>query len=191
MTRFPRVSRVVVPAMALLLTACSRNAEREIHLIPAGDSGDVYVLHDVLGGAPARYEGDARVYEIPADGILRSETPTPEGRWGPGDVRYFYLEADGSRSPILGDWSSAIHDTPANRADSTIGIYFRSVGSFWSQGMSCPVVHEHYAVGTKSFLLDHPAEPRSRHARLAEQLRLDPVWCSRRHRRRRATARRP
>jgi hypothetical protein len=144
--------------------------------------GSVDIIHDVLDGVPARYEAGARVYEIPTDGILRSATPVPQGRWGPGDVRYFFVARDGARTPIADYWSGANHDTPANRADPAIGVYSRSVGSVWFGGMSCPVVHEHYSVGTKSYLLDHPESP---HGRLDEYLKQHPVQCSRRHDRRR------
>lgn len=179
----------LLSALAVVLAACFRQAEPEIHLIPAGYSGGVYILHDVVGGVPVRYEDGARVYDIPSDGILRPASPMPEGRWGPGDVRYFYVSEDGSRSPIVVDWPSSIHDTPANRADPMVGIYFRSFGSSGIKStMSCPVVHEHYSVGTRAYLLDHPEKPGER---LFEHLKQHPVQCSRPHRRRRATARRP
>jgi hypothetical protein len=125
-------------------------AEPEIHLIPAGYMGNVYILHDVPDGEPLKREGRARVYEIPKDGILRSQSSENPGVQ---NEQYFYVTPDGKREKIIGDWMSTVHDTPENRADKTLGIYFPRTGSFSSQDLKCAIHFEEYYVGTKLFLL--------------------------------------
>jgi hypothetical protein len=137
-------------------------AEPEIHLIPAGYMGNIYIFHNVPDGEPAKYEGRARVYQIPKDGILRSKTSMNLGwQFTP---QYFYVSPDGKREKITGYWPSSIHDTPENRADKTIGIFFPRTGNLSgitlnSDGTStaqypCKIEFEEYYVGTKTFLLD-------------------------------------
>ncbi|HZM00319.1 MAG TPA: hypothetical protein VFD43_08715 [Planctomycetota bacterium] len=160
-------------ALAPLLAGCrGKQAEPEIHLIPAGYQGQVVILHDVPDGEPARYEDGARVYPIPPDGVLRSSTPVPDGWWGPDEVRYFYVAEDGTRTRIVDDVNSSIPDTPESRGDPTVGIYFRSFGRISYQGAPCEVALERYSVGTQAFLLDHA--PGSG-LELIEYLKANPV----------------
>ncbi len=72
---------LIFPILGLTLnTSCGgRIAEPEIHLIPAGFMGNIHIFHNVPDGEPAKYEGGARVYEMPKDGILRSQTPMNPG----------------------------------------------------------------------------------------------------------------
>jgi len=53
--------------------------EPVIYLIPAGYMGNVYIFHDVPDGVPLKREDSARIYEIPKDGILRSQSPEITG----------------------------------------------------------------------------------------------------------------
>ena len=152
-------------AIVLLLsgnTCLQKPAEPEIHLIPAGYMGNIYIFHNVPDGEPIRREGPYRVYEIPKDGILRSRSSENLGWSFPPE--YYYVTADEKRERIRGYWPTSIHDTAENRADKTIGIFFPRTGSLSamqtkSDGTSsptepkCDVRFEQYYVGTKSFLL--------------------------------------
>jgi hypothetical protein len=144
----------------LAATSCGQIADPEIHLIPAGYMGNIYIFHNVPDGAPPKYEGRARVYEIPNDGILRSKTPLNEG-WM-FTPQYFYVTADGKREKITGYWPTSIHDTPENRADKTIGIFFPRMGGTISSftlkpdgtsipEFTCDIRYDEYYVGTKRF----------------------------------------
>jgi hypothetical protein len=151
----------------LTLLGCSfgqQVVEPVVYLIPAGYMGNVYIFHNVPDGVPLKREGNARVYEISKDGILRSESPEISGLY---QAQYFYLTPDGKREKITGYWNSSIHDTPENRADKTIGIFFPSTGSLSgtssskSDGTStsmfnCDIRYEQFYVGTKTYLLSTP-----------------------------------
>jgi hypothetical protein len=60
--------------IALTSVCGGQIAEPEIHLIPASYMGSIYIFHNVPDGEPLKREGRARVYEIPKDGILRSQS---------------------------------------------------------------------------------------------------------------------
>jgi hypothetical protein len=131
--------------------SCGRIVDRTIHLIPAGYVGEVYILHNIADGAPAKREGGAVVYEIPVDGVLRTQTPV-----GDGDffyTRYFFVNSRGERTRISEIWDSTIPDTPENRADNTVGVAYPVTGTFRDNEKGCEVRYEGYYVGTKSYVL--------------------------------------
>jgi hypothetical protein len=172
--------------LSLLLVACARRAEPELHNIPDGFTGRVFILHDVVGGAPAQYDSGNgltdpqwRIYDIPSDGILRSTTSMPEGTWEEGDV--LYCHQDGHWLTYL----STLEDTPEHRADDSVAVYNRHSLVVSSPDTPCPVEVECYSVGTQAALLDDPADERAERAWLLEYLQQHAVQCSRRHGRRR------
>ena len=74
-------------------------AEPEVHLIPAGFRGPVLIVYGQPRGAVPAREGRARRYAIPAHGVLRTQYgPNP----GWSKPRYFYVDAAGRRSAIVG-----------------------------------------------------------------------------------------
>lgn len=149
------------------LLSCSfgqQVAEPVIYLIPAGYMGNVYIFHNVPDGVPLKREDSAQVYEIPKDGILRSQSSEISGLYL---AQYFYLTPDGKREKITGFWPSSIHDTPENRADKTIGIFFPRTGGLSGTSTSkgngkstskfnCDIRYEQFYVGTKEYLLSTP-----------------------------------
>ncbi|MDQ3820345.1 MAG: hypothetical protein M3362_22055 [Acidobacteriota bacterium] len=159
--------------LTLLGSLCGQQmAEPEIHLIPAGYMGNVYIFHNVPDGEPLKHEGRARVYEIPKDGILRSQSPENPG-WGM--PQYFYVTPDGKREKITGYWPTSIHDTPESRADKTVGIFFPRTGSLSVFQLSkdagpmvpeynCDIRYEQYYVGTKLYLLTNTDLEKDLHA---------------------------
>jgi hypothetical protein len=70
-------------------------AEPEVHLIPKGYKGPVIIIFDDKQGKPEKYEGDKRVYEIPSDGVLRTQFKKQEGFIAPGDLKYYYYNENG------------------------------------------------------------------------------------------------
>jgi uncharacterized protein DUF6843 len=138
-------------AITLLLLGCGeRIAEPEIHLIADGYMGDVFIIHDVPGGEPLEREWLSRVYRISRNGILRSQSSMNSG-WGM--PRYYYISENGDRRQIKEYWPSSIHDTPENRADQSIVIFYARTGEMHSSDIPCAVKYEQYYVGTKSYLL--------------------------------------
>jgi len=95
-----------VRRMALLLVvsmtmpACGQTIEPEIHLLPAGFEGPVLIIFNQAEGAAPKYEEEARVYEIPASGVLWTQFSDQSG-WVPkGYPKFYHVSADGSRTKI-------------------------------------------------------------------------------------------
>jgi hypothetical protein len=67
-------------------------AEPETHLIPKGYKGYVIIIFDEKNGVPEKYENGSRVYEIPSDGVLRTQFKKQKGWIAPGKVNYYYYD---------------------------------------------------------------------------------------------------
>jgi hypothetical protein len=72
------------------LSSCVNKSEPEIHLIPKDYTGAVIIIYDQEDGKPKKYEGDFRVYEIPQDGVLKTQFKHPNGFIAPGKLQYYY-----------------------------------------------------------------------------------------------------
>src|SRR5690349_12368190 len=77
-------------------------SEPEVHLIPAGYVGTIYIVHNRPDGTPLKREGRARIYEIPTDGVLWSQSPTNLGWFRPTQHKYYTsaLTVNDNRSHI-------------------------------------------------------------------------------------------
>lgn len=73
-------------------------AEGEIHLIPEGYEGGIFIIFDQKNGKPEKYEKGSRVYEISENGILKTQFSSNYG-WYP-TLKYYYVNGD-SRKEIL------------------------------------------------------------------------------------------
>ncbi|MGB7070289.1 MAG: hypothetical protein WBD22_12410 [Pyrinomonadaceae bacterium] len=62
----------------------------EIFILPEGYIGFVLILHDQKNGEPGKYESGKRVYEIPSNGILKTQFSLNTGWHSPG--KYFYKQ---------------------------------------------------------------------------------------------------
>jgi hypothetical protein len=69
---------LVLGLIGIIASGCGDIAQPEIHLIPQGYSGEVFILHRVGAGEPMVREGWSR---LPTGGVLRSSTDENEG-WG-------------------------------------------------------------------------------------------------------------
>jgi hypothetical protein len=109
-------------------------AVEERYMIPGSFIGEVVIVYGIKDGLPEnRTTSGAIVYEIPESGVLIT-TGQPVRGWSRD--KYYYRRPDGSLESIQNIWNTTIHDTPANRADSSVGIYLRA-GIGKSNGPSC------------------------------------------------------
>ena len=124
-------------------------AEPEIHLIPAGFSGWVAIAHGAANGEAPAYEGDARLYRIPRNGILLTQAPVNTGS---GPAYQFFLEtSDGVRQRLA--YLAPPADTPESRADPRVGFFSIGRGSATASA-GCQIVWDTYFVGTNAQFLD-------------------------------------
>ena len=97
------------------------------------------------------YEGDARLYRIPKNGVLLTQA---EPNHGTSPAWKFFIEgADSTRTLIQLVWGSAVPDTLNNRADPTIGIFGIGRGSAPGGAARCKVEFDMYFIGTKAQFL--------------------------------------
>lgn len=85
------------------LVAC-RFGQNSIHLIPEGYIGPIIIIFDQPNGLKKRYEKGWRVYEIPNNGILKTQFgPT----YGIQQHFYYYVDDSGKRKPLtyLDKWT--------------------------------------------------------------------------------------
>jgi hypothetical protein len=75
-------------------------AEPEVHLLPHGFIGQVTIHHGRADGAPATREGDARLYRIPADGVLATQAAANYGIRPPERMQYYWTSAAGERTAL-------------------------------------------------------------------------------------------
>ena len=145
--------RFVLALVALSALMRQGFADPEIHLIPAGYTGEVTIVFHSVNGQPLDVEDGARLYRIPVTGILFTQLAPNEGM---GPVRKFFLVSEnGERKPITGYWASQVHDTPENRAHPEVEIFNPTRGQMQAaEHRPCPVEYEQYFVGTRAQLLD-------------------------------------
>lgn len=82
-------------SLMLIMSSCFNQAEPEIHLIQKGYKGPVIIIFEDKGGKPVRYEDGKRVYEIPSDGVLRTQFKKQQGSIAQGGLKYYYYDEKG------------------------------------------------------------------------------------------------
>jgi len=146
--------------LSLLLSACTEriNAEPEIYLIPKGYEGSFYVVFNVLSGKNPMYEGKFRVYRIPENGILLTQSPFNAGRLKSTEIKFFFIDKNKKRIPIKHRIFGAVEDTLANRNDKEIYIFSGATGTQelgrGKLSERCTISTIKFAVGTKQQILD-------------------------------------
>ncbi|MEW6774623.1 MAG: hypothetical protein AB1304_11605 [Bacteroidota bacterium] len=69
------ILRIII---SLILFSCA-TGEDEIVIVPKNYTGYIVIIYDQKQGAEPKYEGKKRLYEIPANGILKTQfTDNPE-----------------------------------------------------------------------------------------------------------------
>jgi hypothetical protein len=147
---------------ACLLAGCSPS---EVHLLPTGAKGDVFILPGYRQGVPARREGFAIVFSIPPERILVTQDQ-PSAGWHM--TRYYYVDAAGKRQSLDIE-PSTVQDTPENLADQRPFVCCESgIGEISALSLPCPIRYVQYYVGTRADLLSRTADEAN-----AEKLHLE------------------
>jgi len=154
------IKTILTTIMVVIINSCSieKQAKPEIYLIPEGYEGSFYVVFDILTGRKPEYEDKFRVYRIPASGVLQSRFSFNEGWLASTDIKYFFINKNGKRTPITHRWLGSLPDTPENRHDPKIYIFSGGVGTL-GLGMSndknkCTISFSSFIVATKPRILE-------------------------------------
>lgn len=148
----PPAALVTVIALNVGLLLGSRylwgRAQPEVFTFPDQFIGQVYIVRDSVRGQTVPTEGRARKYNIPPSGIFVTSSRPVDG-WL--HQAFFYRQSDGSTTPINARWDATIDDTPENRADTTVGVYFLHSGTRTEN--HCSVEYTSFSVGRKADIL--------------------------------------
>jgi hypothetical protein len=144
-----RLITASVMAAVFLLIGCGMSSYMEIHLLPAGYQGDVFIVPGISAGAPPRREGGATVFHVPADGILITQDHPISGLHF---SKFYYVQPNGQRQRLEYEPSS-ISDTSKNRADKRPFVWFERDGTISGVNLPCPVSFTRYYVGSRAHLI--------------------------------------
>lgn len=85
--------------ISFVLFSCD-NGEQEIIVVPKDYKGYVLIIFNQKDGNPTKYEGKKRVYEIPQNGVLKTQFTGNYGSVGFADYYYENISL-GNRLPSL------------------------------------------------------------------------------------------
>lgn len=91
------IRTLVVLTIMCCIISCGETGDEEIYILPNNYQGPVFILFNQNDGQPQKHESNARLYEIPADGILRTSFSPNKGWHKPN--RYYYTN-NGERKEI-------------------------------------------------------------------------------------------
>ena len=116
----------------------------EMFILPEGYRGVVFILYDQKNGEPVRYEQGKRLYEIPPNGILKTQFSLNTGWHSPG--KYYYKE-NGKLIEI--PYAFDDRDIEAKKAiESKVHVCCPSSGQAGKDPNDAPVVFGQFYVGT-------------------------------------------
>jgi hypothetical protein len=94
------IKQLIIPimVMGIMLGGCQKKAEQEIVILPKDYKGYIVIIYDQKKGASARYEGKKRIYEIPPNGILKTQFT---GNYGWREFAEFYYEGVSRENRLL------------------------------------------------------------------------------------------
>ncbi|MBK8484760.1 MAG: hypothetical protein IPL31_10570 [Saprospiraceae bacterium] len=106
--------------LSVILSSCNANGEQEAIVVPKNFKGYIMVIFNQKNGTPIKYEGKKRVYEIPQNGILKTQFKPNDG-WQ--EFPEYYYEKIAPENKLLS--FAEIKKVPA---DTIVG-FMGAVGS--------------------------------------------------------------
>lgn len=147
----------VLFGLFILISACAdpqRQREPETYSLPDGYVGSFYVIYKVPNGEPKKIVNGARAFDIPADGVLLTQSDLNPGWIDTDKIKFYYRKKSGELQEIKERWTGSVADTKENRADKRVMIFGGGVGTFQKTADSCYITHKEFHVGTKKDILD-------------------------------------
>jgi hypothetical protein len=127
-------------------------AHPEIHLIPAGYAGYVTIAFMAPTGGPGDFEGNARLYRIPANGLLLLQSPPNHGLGS--EQQFFIVDSNGDRREVKISIAN-FGEMLKNRIHPDVEVFYPTKGVV--QGERCDIEYDQYFVGTRAQFLDADA----------------------------------
>ncbi|OAE94031.1 hypothetical protein SU65_01605 [Flavobacterium psychrophilum] len=75
-----KMKKLLLISIILLITiSCNKKGEQQIIVVPKNFKGYIILIHNQKDGMPTKYKGKKRIYEIPKNGILKTQFDTNDG----------------------------------------------------------------------------------------------------------------
>jgi hypothetical protein len=108
----------------IVLISCSKSREPETHLIPKSRIGtQIIVNFGQDDGAPKKYMGSRRLYEIPDSGALETKFETNFGWFDEEDIKFILVDGD------------SLQTLPWDYHNDTIGFFRTEKGNIGVMGL--------------------------------------------------------
>ncbi len=83
-----KIAMFISLIMSLMLYSCN-SGDKEVLILPKNYSGYIVIIYNQENGVPAKYKDGKRIYEIPPDGILKTQF---KGNYGLREFTEYYFE---------------------------------------------------------------------------------------------------
>jgi len=154
-----RLRTVALCLLQVLFSGCA--GQSELTLLPDGFEGPVLILLSAHDGQPPEYRGKARVYRIPASGVLRTQFGAYSGYVSP---TFYYARGDTLRQSIR-----ELDGPEMSSADTDVYVFLYELGTFGKDPGADTLHDRHYL----TFLVGHVSDAESlaiRRQRLEDQV---------------------
>lgn len=78
-----------------MIVGCAPKAAKEKYRIPYGFKGQVFIFFNRVDGTEKKYENGYRIYDIPTNGILKTQFKPNYGYQNVGEYIYIYVDSSG------------------------------------------------------------------------------------------------
>lgn len=94
--------------IVIALLGCVHKSEKNIHLIPYNFKGPVVIFFNQVNGEIEKYDNDFRVYDIPENGIFKTQFSPNDGILNDpnNNELYFFIDSLGNRNEIPVRWGN-------------------------------------------------------------------------------------
>lgn len=149
-------------ALALLLAVGlyvwkTEFGDGEVFILPDGYTGVVYIFYNQDKGEPVKYEQRKRVYEIPSNGILKTQFSLNTGWHHFGE--FYYRQESGNLIRIPFVFQGKDMESKKDIDPNAVHVCCGSSGNAGRGPREPRVVFEHFYVGTDDEI--HAASERS------------------------------
>ena len=134
---------VIIVSIYFLWKMFGSSGEDEIYLIPNNFKGIITIIFNVKDGQNVRYENGKRIYQIPENGILKTQFSFNEGFH---QENFYYDDKDNLRKEILFD--------ALNKTNSEEIQILKSVSGVSNNGNGTKEVRYHQFIVCKRSELD-------------------------------------
>lgn len=83
-----------------VIAGCTPNAENAKYRIPYGFKGQVFIFFNIEDGAKREYKDGFRIYNIPPNGVLKTQFNPNYGYLSIGNSKYVYVDSPNREYPL-------------------------------------------------------------------------------------------